>query len=160
MVKVDIQIKESIIVRPAEDTPKKSLWSSNLDLLVPMVHIPTLNFYKPVNGSSGYFNPQELREALSRALVRFYPMAGRLEKDENDRMSISCNAEGVLFVEAATSSTVDELSGFTPHSEKLQFIPEVDRSSIFSYPLLLLQVSLMFSLGSVQKHLNYLFSLK
>uniref|UniRef100_A0A6N2KTG3 Uncharacterized protein n=1 Tax=Salix viminalis TaxID=40686 RepID=A0A6N2KTG3_SALVM len=104
-----------------------------------MVHIPTLYFYKPVNGSSGFFNPQELREALSRALVPFYHMAGRLEKDENDRMSILCNAEGVLFVEAETSSTVDEMGGFTPHSEKLQFIPEVDRSSMFSCPLLLSQ---------------------
>ncbi|KAJ6683023.1 TRICHOTHECENE 3-O-ACETYLTRANSFERASE [Salix koriyanagi] len=113
MVKVDIRIKESTIVRPAEDTPEETLWSSDLDLLVPMVHIPTLYFYRPVNGSSGFFNPQELREALSRALVPFYHMAGRL-KDENDRMSILCNAEGVLFVEAETSSTVDELGGFTP----------------------------------------------
>ncbi|KAG5244819.1 shikimate O-hydroxycinnamoyltransferase [Salix suchowensis] len=148
MVKVDIQIKESTIVRPAEDTPRRSLWSSNLDLLVPTVHVPTLYFYKPVNGSSSFFNPRELREALSRALVPFYHMAGRLEKDENDRMSILCNAEGVLFVEAETSSTVDELGGFTPHSEKLQFIPEVDRSSIFSYPLLLSQAT-FFKCGGV-----------
>ncbi|KAJ6737605.1 TRICHOTHECENE 3-O-ACETYLTRANSFERASE [Salix viminalis] len=148
MVKVDIRIKESTIVRPAEDTPEKTLWSSDLDLLVPMVHIPTLYFYKPVNGSSGFFNPQKLREALSRALVPFYHMAGRLEKDENDRMSILCNAEGVLFVEAETSSTVDELGGFTPHSEKLQFIPEIDRSSMFSSPLLLSQAT-FFKCGGV-----------
>ena len=140
MVKVDIRIKESAIVRPAEETPKKSIWSSNLDLLVPIVHVPTIYFYKPVNESSSFFNPQVLKEALSKALVPFYHMAGRLEKDENGRMSILCNSKGVLFVEAETRSTIDELGDFTPHFEMLQFIPEVDRSNIFSYPLLLLQV--------------------
>jgi shikimate O-hydroxycinnamoyltransferase len=152
MVRVEIRIKQSTIVRPAEDTPEKSLWSSNLDLLVPMVHIPTIYFYKPVNGSSNFFDPQVLKEALSKALVSFHHMAGRLEKDENGRMSILCNAKGVLFVETETSSTIDEVGDFTPHSEMLQFIPEVDRSSIFSYPLLLAQVSFMISLDSVQKY--------
>jgi shikimate O-hydroxycinnamoyltransferase len=117
-----------------------------------MVHIPTIYFYKPVNGSSNFFDPQVLKEALSKALVPFHHMAGRLEKDENGRMSILCNAKGVLFVEAETSSTIDEVGDFTPHSEMLQFIPEVDRSSIFSYPLLLAQVSFMISLDFVQKY--------
>lgn len=148
MVRVEIRTKQSTIVRPAEDTPEKSLWSSNLDLLVPMVHIPTIYFYKPVNGSSNFFDPQVLKEALSKALVPFHHMAGRLEKDENGRMSILCNAKGVLFVEAETSSTIDEVGDFTPHSEMLQFIPEVDRSSIFSYPLLLAQAT-FFKCGGV-----------
>ncbi|XP_011036967.1 PREDICTED: shikimate O-hydroxycinnamoyltransferase-like [Populus euphratica] len=148
MVKVDIRIKESAIVRPAEETPKKSLRSSNLDLLVPIVHVPTIYFYKPVNDSSSFFNPQVLKEALSKALVPFYHVAGRLEKDENGRMSILCNAKGVLFVEAETRSTIDELGDFTPHIEMLQFIPDVDRSNIFSYPLLLLQAT-FFKCGGV-----------
>ncbi|CAK7340685.1 unnamed protein product [Dovyalis caffra] len=138
-----IQVKESTIVRPAQDTPERSLWVSNLDLLVPVVYVKTVYFYKPINGCSNFFDPRVLKEALSKVLVPFYPMAGRLEKDENGRMSVLCNAKGALFVEAETSSTIDDLGGFTPCSEMLQFIPDSDPSSIFSNPLLLLQVTFL-----------------
>ncbi|KAI9162419.1 hypothetical protein LWI28_027118 [Acer negundo] len=135
-----INIKESSIIYPAQDTPKNKLWLSNLDLLVARIHLPTIYFYKP-NGSSNFFNAEFLKEALSKALVPFYSVAGRLGYDENGRLEIQCNAEGVLFVEADTESSVDDFNGFTPCLEFRQLVPEIDYSSnISSYPLLVLQV--------------------
>ena len=138
---MEITLKESTIVRPAQDTPKGSLFNSNLDLLITRYHIPTVYYYKP-NGCSNFFDPGKLKEALSKILVPFYPIAGRLGLDENGRLEIICNAEGVLFIEAETTSVMDQFIGdFTDKSEVLRLVPKVDYSGgISSYPLLVLQV--------------------
>ncbi|KAK1568281.1 hypothetical protein Q3G72_022579 [Acer saccharum] len=68
-----INIKESSTVEAAQDTPKQSLWASNIDLLMFRAHTPRLFFYKPTTTSS--INGNLLKEALSKALVLFYPLA-------------------------------------------------------------------------------------
>ncbi|KAJ8750713.1 hypothetical protein K2173_015894 [Erythroxylum novogranatense] len=136
-----INVKESTIVRPAHDTPETSLWVSNLDLLVPTDHVYTVYFYK-ANGSSSSFDVQVLKEALSKVLVPFYPVAGRLGRDENGRIQIECNGEGVLLVEAETTSVIDDIGDFTPGLDMLQFVPKLERSDdITSCPLLLAQLT-------------------
>ncbi|XVE80820.1 hypothetical protein DITRI_Ditri15bG0011300 [Diplodiscus trichospermus] len=147
---MEITMKESTIVRPAQDTPKGSLYNSNLDLLVTRNHIPTVYFYKKPNCCSNFFDPGKLKEALSKILVPFYPTAGRLGFDENGRVEIICNAEGVLFVEAETSSVMDQIIGdFSDNSQVFRLVPKVDHSGgISSYPLLVLQVT-TFKCGGV-----------
>lgn len=82
-----------------------------------------------------------VKEGLSKALVQFYPMAGRLRRDEDGRIEIDCNAEGVLFVVAETSSVIDDFGDFAPTLELKKLIPSVDYSGgISTYPLLVLQV--------------------
>ncbi|WRX22845.1 hypothetical protein QQP08_015332 [Theobroma cacao] len=92
----------------AEETPNRRLWVSNLDLVMIMYHISTVYFYKP-NGSTNIFDTKVLKESLSKILVPFYPIAGRLGYDENGRLEIICNAKGVLFTEAESSSIIDDL---------------------------------------------------
>ncbi|WRX22850.1 hypothetical protein QQP08_015337 [Theobroma cacao] len=148
-------MKESTIVRPAEETPNQRLWVSNLDLLMTIYHISTLfkkkkyhistvYIYKP-NGSSNFFDTKVLKESLSKILVPFYPVAGRLGYDENGRLEIVCNAEGVLFIEAKTTSIMDNLAkDFTDGSKIPQLVPKIDYSGgISSYPLLGLQVQMV-----------------
>ncbi|KAK0590391.1 hypothetical protein LWI29_026416 [Acer saccharum] len=135
-----INIKESSTVEAAQDTPKQSLWASNIDLLMFRAHTPWLFFYKPTTASS--INGNLLKEALSKALVLFYPLAGRLGYDENGRIEIQCNGKGVLFVEAHTDSSFHHLNDFTPTSHFSQLLPKPDYSAhISSYPLLLVQVT-------------------
>ncbi|MFS7940407.1 putative shikimate O-hydroxycinnamoyltransferase [Helianthus anomalus] len=55
---MEIVVRESTMVRPAEETPSKKLWISSLDLMAPNYHTPVM------------------KDDLSRALVAFYPMAG------------------------------------------------------------------------------------
>ncbi|XP_010265527.1 PREDICTED: shikimate O-hydroxycinnamoyltransferase-like [Nelumbo nucifera] len=143
-----ISVKESTMVRPAQETPQRSLWNSNVDLVVPRMHTPSVYFYRPT-GSTNFFDPKVLKEALSKALVPFYPMAGRLKRDEDGRIEINCNGEGVLFVEAETGSVIDDFGDFAPTMELKQLIPAVDYSGdISSYPLLVLQIT-RFKCGGV-----------
>ncbi|KAL8056319.1 hypothetical protein ABFX02_04G112000 [Erythranthe guttata] len=136
-----IDVKRSALVPPAAATPAVSLWNSNVDLVVPNFHTPSVYFYRPT-GAADFFDAAVLKAALGRALVPFYPMAGRLKRDEDGRIEIDCNAEGVLFVEAESDGQVDEYGDFAPTLELRRLIPAVDYTQgISTYPLLVLQVT-------------------
>ncbi|CAN4084403.1 unnamed protein product [Withania somnifera] len=136
-----ISIKDSTLVKPSKPTPTKRVWSSNLDLIVGRIHLLTVYFYKP-NGSSNFFDNNVMKKALSNVLVSFYPMAGRLARDEHGRIEINCNGEGVLFVDAESDSCVDDFGDFTPSLElRKLLIPSVDTSGdISSFPLVIFQL--------------------
>lgn len=144
-----ITVKESSMICPSKSTPTKKLWNSNLDLVVCRIHILTVYFYKP-NGACNFFESRILRESLSNVLVSFFPMAGRLAKDEKGRVEIDCTAQGVLFVEAeADFTTLDDFGDFRPSTELRQLVPMVDYSGdISSYPLVVSQVT-RFKCGGV-----------
>ncbi|KAG5223914.1 shikimate O-hydroxycinnamoyltransferase [Salix suchowensis] len=144
-----INTKESIIVRPSQDIPQQRLWLSNIDLLLPRFYVLTVYLYKP-NGSSDFFEAEVLKEALRKVLVPFYPVAGRLARDENGRIEINCNGEGVLLVVADTDSTTAELGEFMSSMKLQQLIPTVDTNlqDISRNPLVLLQVT-SFKCGGV-----------
>ncbi|KAF3450990.1 hypothetical protein FNV43_RR07079 [Rhamnella rubrinervis] len=145
---VVINVNETTMVKPAEQTPLRSLWNANVDLVIPSIHTPSVYFYRP-SGASNFFDPTILKQALSKALVPFYPMAGRLRRDDDGRIEINCNADGVLFVEADTTSVIDDFGDFAPTLELRKLIPAVDYScGIHSYPLLVLQVT-YFKCGGV-----------
>ncbi|KAG8388216.1 hypothetical protein BUALT_Bualt02G0102600 [Buddleja alternifolia] len=140
-----MDVKDSTLVVPAAATPSVSLWLSNVDLVVSTVHTPSVYFYRHPTGEDNFFDAAVLKEALSRALVAFYPMAGRLNKRDHEgggRIEIDCNAEGVLFVEAQYDGVVDDFGHFAPTMELYRLIPAVDYSQgISTYPLLVLQVT-------------------
>ncbi|KAL1217521.1 Shikimate O-hydroxycinnamoyltransferase [Cardamine amara subsp. amara] len=143
-----IRVKQATIVKPAEKTPTHTLWLSNLDLIQVRFHMGTLYFYNPCS-SSNLPNTQSLIEALSKVLVLFYPAAGRLQKDKNGRLEVQCNGEGVLFVEAETDSTVQDIGLLTQSLDLSQLVPTIDYSGdISSFPLLLFQVT-YFKCGTI-----------
>lgn len=123
-IMVKINIKKSCLVRPVQDTPNERLWLSKLDLqFTKRGYIPTVYFYRH-NGSSNFFEAEALKEALTKVLVIYYPVAGRLAVDENGRIEINCNNEGVLFVEAGTDSVLDDLGhDFTPGEQVMKLLP-------------------------------------
>ncbi|CAL1376943.1 unnamed protein product [Linum trigynum] len=143
-----VNVKESSLVQPAEETPNVGLWNANVDLVVPRFHTPSVYFYRPT-GAADFFDPAVMKKGLAKALVPFYPMAGRLRRDEDGRIEINCNAEGVLFVVADTTSVIDDFGDFAPTLELRQLIPAVDYSGgLSTYPLLVLQVT-YFKCGGV-----------
>ncbi|KAI5337527.1 hypothetical protein L3X38_016798 [Prunus dulcis] len=145
--KVTVSIRDSSMVKPAEEsTPRGSLWLSNLDLVFPPFHTPSVYFYRPSCGHEhNFFHPEALKQALIKALVPFYPMAGRLKlNDQDGRLEVDCNAEGVLFVVAESFSTVDDFGDFAPSPNFLPLIPHIDYAAgISSYPILVLQVLML-----------------
>ncbi|KAF9619819.1 hypothetical protein IFM89_009570 [Coptis chinensis] len=143
-----VTVQEPKIVKPYVETPKETLWTSNPDQLF-RAHMPSVYFYRP-DGSSNFFDASVLRDALSKVLVPFYPVAGRLRKNKSSgRLEIECNGEGVLFFEAYTKFVLDDLGDFEPGMELMQLIPRLSEGhDVFSSPLMLLQVT-YFKCGGV-----------
>ncbi|KAJ0982354.1 hypothetical protein J5N97_010609 [Dioscorea zingiberensis] len=138
---VEITIRESTMVKPARETPWRRLWNSNVDLLAPRFHTLSVYFYRP-DGSGDFFDVGRMKAALAEVLVSFYPMAGRLDRDEDGRIEIVCNGEGVLFVEAEMEARIDDFGDFAPTMELKKLIPVVDYSNgISSFPLVVFQRS-------------------
>ena len=115
---VTINVKKTTMVKPAEKTPRRSLRLSILDRMNNHpLHNTFVQFYRPRpsasagdrDGDSDFFAADILRESLSKVLVAFYPMAGRYRgTDDGLGIEIDCNEEGVLFVEAESSSAIDD----------------------------------------------------
>lgn len=101
--------------------------------------------------SHNFFDATILKESLSRALVPFYPMAGRLkEANHNGRLEIECNGEGALFVEAETTHSLVDFGDFKPTPELMRLVvPSCDYSRGHALiPLLMVQLT-RFSCGGV-----------
>ncbi|CAL5068716.1 unnamed protein product [Urochloa decumbens] len=147
-----VAVRRSTIVRPARETPRRRLWLSDLDLVMPRIHTPSVYFYRRggPEAAEGFFDGERMRRALAEALMPFYPMAGRLARDEDERLEIDCNGEGVLFVEAdAPDTAVDDYGDFAPTEEFNRLIPAVDYTDdISTFPFVVLQVT-YFKCGGV-----------
>ncbi|KAF5806903.1 putative quinate O-hydroxycinnamoyltransferase [Helianthus annuus] len=143
-----VVVRESTMVRPAEETPVVNLWNSCLDLTAANYHTRSVYFYRP-NGAPNFFDTKVIKDALSMALVAFYPMAGRFIQGEDGRIEINCRGQGVLFLEAESDGVINDFGDFVTTLESLKLSPVVDYSlGIESFPLLLLQVT-YFKCGGV-----------
>ncbi|KAI3863904.1 hypothetical protein MKW98_031496 [Papaver atlanticum] len=151
---IKVTVRDSCVVKPAEDTPKVSLWTSNIDQLF-LMHVQSVYFYRrrsPLTNNPSsfddadhFFDSNVLKDGLSKALVTYYPIAGRLKRNETDkgRAEIECNGEGVIFIEAETDSILDDLrDDFAPTEQLMPLIPNLDNyNDVSSYPPLLVQVT-------------------
>lgn len=130
-----LRVVESCFVTPSGETPRKGLWLSALDLvLVSKGHTPLVHFYSAGDvaaAGDGFFDVARLKESLAKALVPFYPLAGRLGVDPDGRIEINCNGEGALFIVAHSNRTFDDFSDHKPSPEiRRLFRPVVQPSSI------------------------------
>ncbi|XP_076943932.1 shikimate O-hydroxycinnamoyltransferase-like [Bidens hawaiensis] len=143
-----VVVKESKMLKPSEETPTTKLWFSSLDLIALNRYTLTVYFYRP-NGAPNFFDTKVMTGALSRALVAFYPMAGRFRHSENGRVEIDCQGQGVLFLVAESDGVINDFGDFAPTPEYLKLIPVVDHSlGIESIPFVVLQVT-RFKCGGV-----------
>jgi shikimate O-hydroxycinnamoyltransferase len=130
-----VQVVESSFVVPSEPTPTKALWLSCLDMVQSnKAHTPTIHLYSSNDAAAAdFFDLGRLKKATAKALVAFYPLAGRLVDSDDGRKEISCNGEGALFVVARADGdlTIDEVKKFKPSPElRRLFIPLIEPSSI------------------------------
>ncbi|XP_010273688.1 PREDICTED: shikimate O-hydroxycinnamoyltransferase-like [Nelumbo nucifera] len=139
---VKVTLKSTYTVKPIESTPIHRLDLSEIDQAKAWTHSPTVYFYRP-NGQPNFFSAETVKTALSQALVQFYPLAGRIEKDKEGRLELNCNEKGALFVEAKSDSDIDDLGDFAPTSELRGLVPYVDynETHISEWPLVLVQIT-------------------
>lgn len=104
----EVRLVECCMVTPSEETPRHGLWLSPLDLMmVNRGHTPTVYFYRSAS-DDGFFDVARLKAAMAKALVPFYPLAGRLGVDGDGRPEIDCTRQGARFVVARSDLAADQ----------------------------------------------------
>jgi len=110
-------------VRPSAATPSGALELSVIDRVVGLHHlVRSLHvFAAPVAGSQDHARSpaRAVRDALGKALVDYYPFAGRFVAGAR----VECTGEGVWFVEAAAACSLDDAGRLDQHP---MAIPEDD----------------------------------
>ncbi|KAL5549479.1 hypothetical protein UlMin_004710 [Ulmus minor] len=100
-MKLEVELISNEIVKPSSPTPGnlRHYQLSFLDHLTPKTYNPFVLFYHlNVHGDSNNITQIciELKKSLSNVLTLYYPLAGRVNKDE----FVDCNDEGIPFFEA------------------------------------------------------------
>lgn len=133
-------VTASYNVTPNEPTPNVSMGLSESDQVVRWTHAPTIYIYKENQTQNAL---ERMRDSLSRILVHYYPLAGRLTWIEGGRVALNCNTKGVTLIEAESPKTMDDYGDITTNEKLMsELIPMVDYSQpIEELPLLLVQLT-------------------
>ncbi|KAF3680815.1 Benzyl alcohol O-benzoyltransferase [Capsicum annuum] len=98
------------LVVPSIATPRETKQLSEIDDQgSTRFQIPILMFYKYNSLMEGKDPAKLIKDGLSKTLVFYYPLAGRLIEGPNRKLMVNCNGEGVLFVEADANVELEKL---------------------------------------------------
>ncbi|KAJ1689341.1 hypothetical protein LUZ63_013496 [Rhynchospora breviuscula] len=151
-----IQRHKPVHVVPAEPTPYEFKPLSDIDDQDGLRFYDTgIHLYKGDPSKKGQDPARVIRDALAKALVYYYPIAGRLREEAGRKLVVECNSEGVVFVEAEADAWVEDFGVAPvlpiPGSEKLLYGLEDYGHDVTNKPLLYIQVTRFkcggFSLG-------------
>ncbi|XP_059664544.1 omega-hydroxypalmitate O-feruloyl transferase-like [Cornus florida] len=106
-----VKQREPILVAPAEGTDKGFYFLSNLDQNIAVI-VRTIYCFKS-NEEGNKKAVEVIKDALSKVLVHYYPLAGRLTISSEGKLIVDCNGEGAVFVEAEANITIDEIGDNT-----------------------------------------------
>lgn len=139
---------EPVLVAPAAPTPCEVKPLSDIDDGEGMrFYSSGIHMYRNDPSKQGQDPAEVIREALARALVPYYPLAGRLREEAGRKLVVECGAQGVMFVEADADLTVDDFGEVQspPFPWFEQFILEsttnVGAEPVIDRPLLYIQVT-------------------
>ncbi|GMJ09431.1 hydroxycinnamoyl- CoA:omega-hydroxyacid O-hydroxycinnamoyltransferase [Hibiscus trionum] len=108
---ITVKQGEPTLVCPAEETAKGLYFLSNLDQNLAVI-VRTIYCFK--SDKKGSDNAAEvIKDALSKVLVHYYPLAGRLTISSEGKLIVDCTGEGVLFVEAEADCKMEDIGDIT-----------------------------------------------
>ncbi|XP_031113693.1 methanol O-anthraniloyltransferase-like isoform X2 [Ipomoea triloba] len=147
-----IKLSKPELVPPKTPTPKEKKALSDLDDQASLRYqMPGLLFYENKESMLGRDPATVIKEGLAKALVFYYPLAGRLFQGPNKKLIVDCNGEGALFLKAEANIALHKLGDFihspSPYLSKLLYnVPGSE--GITGCPLLLIQVT-RFTCGGI-----------
>jgi hypothetical protein len=143
-LKFTVRRAPAVLVAPAAPTPRELKRLSDIDDQEGLrFRVPVIQVYRRNASGDGLDPAAVIRDAVARALVHYYPLAGRLRELEGRKLAVHCTAEGVPFAEADADVRLDDLGDSVhpplPCLEELFFdVPAT--SSIANSPLVHIQV--------------------
>ncbi|KAJ7945670.1 omega-hydroxypalmitate O-feruloyl transferase-like [Quillaja saponaria] len=103
--------EEPTLVPPAKETEKGPYFLSNLDQNIAVI-VRTIYCFK--SDSKGNEDAVKvIKDALSKILVQYYPLAGRLTISSEGKLTVDCTGEGAVFVEAEANCMLDDIGDMT-----------------------------------------------
>lgn len=132
------------LIRPAKPTPHEFKLLSDIDDQGGLrFQVPVTNFYRRNPSMEGNDPVKAIRDAIAKALVFYYPFAGRLREITSRKLVVECTGEGVVFIEADADVTLDDFGDelyppFPCMGELLYDVPGT--AGVIGCPLLLIQV--------------------
>ncbi|KAI3927480.1 hypothetical protein MKW92_005163 [Papaver armeniacum] len=160
---LNVKKGEPTMVVPAEETEKGLYFLSNLDQTNPWT-VQTIYLFKASEEKGNELAAATIKDALSKVLVYYYPLAGRLTKgqDGDTRLYVDCTGEGVVFVEAETDTTIEEIKDITKLDEetRAKLVFDIQGSTnINGNPFIVAQVTKFkcggFVLGLCMNHIMF-----
>ncbi|TKY73680.1 Omega-hydroxypalmitate O-feruloyl transferase [Spatholobus suberectus] len=156
---IDLNVKqgEPTRVQPAEETEKGPYFLSNLDQ---NIAVPVRTVYCFKSASRGNEDAARvIKDALSKILVPYYPMAGTLIISSEGKLIVDNPGEGAVFVEAEANCNIEEIRDLAkPHPDTLgKLVYNVPGArNILEMPLMTVQVTRFkcggFTLGLCMNH--------
>ncbi|KAK9095706.1 hypothetical protein Scep_027175 [Stephania cephalantha] len=140
-----VRRKEAEFVVPAEATPHEFKQLSDIDDQEGLrFQIPVIQFYRKDESMRTLDPARVIRDAVARALVFYYPFAGRLREGPGRKLTVECTGEGVVFIEGDADVELkqfgDALQPPFPCLDQLLYdVP--GQSHVLNGPLLLIQVT-------------------
>lgn len=119
------------LVKPLKPTPSEVLSLSTLDNEANLeCFSKAIYVYQANDDDNNKVDPADMiKQALSEALVYYYPLAGRLKRQEHDgRLQLTCNENGVPFLVATANCTLSSLG----YLDNIDF--EVAKDFVFPNP--------------------------
>uniref|UniRef100_A0ACD5YC18 Uncharacterized protein n=1 Tax=Avena sativa TaxID=4498 RepID=A0ACD5YC18_AVESA len=144
-----VRRQPAVLVAPASPTPRELKLLSDIDDQDALrFHVPVIHFFRRGGDNAAAV----LRGAIARALVHYYPFAGRLRELDGRKLAVDCTGEGVLFVEADADVRLDQFGDALqppfPGLDQLMYdVPGSD--ALLDTPLFLFQVTRLACGGSV-----------
>ncbi|XP_050221157.1 omega-hydroxypalmitate O-feruloyl transferase-like [Mercurialis annua] len=108
---LSVKHNEPTLVPPAEETEKGLYFLSNLDQNIAVIVRTIYCFKSDVRGNEDAM--EVIKNALSKVLVPYYPLAGRLTISSEGKLIVDCTGEGAVLVEAEANCALMEIGDTT-----------------------------------------------
>ncbi|XP_061351932.1 acyltransferase GLAUCE-like [Gastrolobium bilobum] len=157
-----IELVEKVVIVPDQPTPSKRMFLSNIDLSL-VVFQDSASFFDPPSSQMSFsYICSKFYSALSKMLVHYYFMAGRLvpSLEENHRFEIDCNDAGIVVAAAKTTKKLSDFGVISAPNPELRelvvFLHEEgkEETDLKEKPLVSLQLT-QFGCGSLALASHY-----